>query len=94
MDVIVHGRNVPPTLRTAARRKLGRLERMARDLARAEVDFSEERNPRIARRHRCAVVVEGRREFFIARAAAPQPEAALDLAVGKLRHQVSRHHKL
>ena len=93
MDVIVHGRNVPPTLRTAALRKLGRLERMVRDLSRAEVDFTEERNPRIARRHRCAVVVEGRRERLAARASAPVPEAALDLAVDKLRHQVSRHHK-
>ncbi len=93
MDVVVHGRNVPPTLRTAALRKLERLERMVRDLARAEVGFSEERNPRIAHRHRCAVMVEGRREWFTARASAPMPEAALDRAVDKLRHQVSRHHK-
>ncbi len=92
MDVVVRGRNVPSTLRSAAERKLGRLERMVRDVSWAEVDFTEERNPRIARRHRCAVVVHRRHAPVAARAAAPVPEAALDLVVDKLRRQVSRHH--
>ena len=91
MDVIVRGSNVPSALRTAAQRKLGRLERVVRDVSRAEVDFSEERNPRIQQRHRCAVIVHRRRERLRARAAAPAPEAALDLVVDKLRHQVTRH---
>jgi ribosomal subunit interface protein len=90
MDVIVRGSNVPSSLRTAAQRKLGRLERMARDVSRAEVDFSEEHNPRIQRRHRCAVIVHRRRERVRACAAAMAPEAALDLVVDKLRHQVTR----
>jgi ribosome-associated translation inhibitor RaiA len=63
---------------------------MARDVSRAEVDFSEEHNPRIQRRHRCAVIVHRRRELVRARAAAMAPEAALDLVVDKLRHQVTR----
>jgi ribosomal subunit interface protein len=90
MDVVVRGRNVPSTLRTAAQRKLGRLERMVRDVSWAEVDFAEERNPRIPRRHRCAVVVHRRHVAVTAHAAAPVPEAALDLVVDKLRHQVTR----
>jgi len=90
MDVVVHGRNVPSSLRTAAERKLGRLERVVRDVAWAEVDFSEERNPRIARRHRCAVIVHRRHAPVTAHAAAPAPEAALDLVVDKLRHQVTQ----
>lgn len=90
MDVVVRGRNVPSSLRSAAERKLERLERMVRDVSWAEVDFSEEHNPRIARRHRCAVVVHRRHAAVTARAAAPVPEAALDLVVDKLRHQVTR----
>ena len=95
MNVIVRGKNVPvPSwLRIAAQRKLGRLERVARDASRAEVDFSQERNPRIRQRHQCAVVVHRPHQLLTAHAAAPEPEAALDLAVDKLRHQVGRHHK-
>jgi hypothetical protein len=73
MDVVVRGPNVPSNLRAAAERKLGRLERLVHDVAWAEVDFSEERNPRIARRHRCAVVVHRRRALVTAHAAAPAP---------------------
>jgi len=90
MDVVVRGRNVPSSLRLAAERKLARLERMVRDVSWAEVDFSEEHNPRIARRHRCEVIVHRRRAPVTAHAAAPAPEAALDLVVDKLRHQVVR----
>ena len=89
MDVVVRGRNVPSSLRSAAERKLERIERMARDVSRAEVDFSEEHNPRIARRYRCAVIVHRRRAAVTAHAAAPLPETALDLVVDKLRHQVT-----
>jgi ribosomal subunit interface protein len=91
MDVIVRGRNVPGALRTAAERKLERLERVVPDVSLAEVDFAEERNPRIRQRHRCAVMLHRRRELVRARAAAREPEAALDLVVDKLRHQVVRH---
>jgi len=91
MDVVVRGRNVPSSLRLAAERKLARLERMVRDVSWAEVDFSEEHNPRIRQRHRCAVMLHRRRELVRARAAAPAPEAALDLVVDKLRHQVVSH---
>jgi ribosomal subunit interface protein len=92
MDVIVRGNNVPvpSTLRSQARRKLARVERMARDVAWAEVDFSEERNPRIRERHRCAVVVHRRHQFVAAHAAAPDPAAALERALDKIRHQVDQ----
>ncbi len=95
MNVIVRGKNVlvPSRLQNAAERKVARLERTARDASRAEVDFSEERNPRIRQRHRCVVVVHRRHEMLMARAAAREPEAALDLVVDKLRHQVERHQK-
>jgi ribosomal subunit interface protein len=92
MDVIVRGKNVsvPAKLRSAAQRKVGRLERVTHDAVRAEVDFSEERNPRIAERHRCAVVVHGPHQLVTAHAVGPAPEAALDRVLDKLRHQVAR----
>ena len=92
MDVIVRGKNVPvpSKLRNAAQRKLGRLERVTHDAVRAEVDFSEERNPRIAERHRCAVVVHRPHQSVTAHAVGPAPEAALDRVLDKLRHQFAR----
>jgi len=90
MDVIVRGRNVavPDQLRASARRKVSQVGRIAPDVAWAEVDFSEERNPRIRDRHRCAVVVHRRRARVAAHAAAADPEGALERALDKLRHQV------
>jgi len=92
MQVIVRGRNTPieSRLRSIAERKVARLERFARDASRAEVDFLEERNPRIAGRHACAVTLHVRGGRVTAHAAASAPEAALDLVIDKLRHQVDR----
>jgi len=92
MQVVVRSRNleVPASLRTIAERKIHRLERVARDASRAEVDFAEEHNPRIAERSHCAVTVHVRGGTITAHAAAAQPEAALDLVLDKIRHQVGR----
>jgi ribosomal subunit interface protein len=92
MQVVVRSRNleVPVSLRTIAERKINRLERVAKDVSRAEVDFAEERNPRIAGRASCAVILHVRGGTITAHAAAPVPEAALDLALDKIRHQVGR----
>ncbi len=92
MDVIIRARNgpVPSGLRHTAQRKLARVERMARDAAWAEVDFSEERNPRIRERHRCAVALHRRHALVTAQAAAPDPVVALERALDKVRHQVDQ----
>ena len=92
MDLVVrsHHVEVTPSLRAMARRKLGRLERVAHDLTRAEVDFADQRNPRIADHARCSVLLHLRDGRLTARAAGPKPEVALDLVVDKLRHQVER----
>jgi ribosomal subunit interface protein len=96
MQVIVRSRNarVESRLRTVAERKIARLERIARDASRAEVAFLEERNPRIAGRHACAVTLHVRGGRVTAHAAAAAPEAALDLVIDKLRHQVDRRKDL
>ncbi len=92
MDVVVHGRNgpVPPNLRTAAQRKLAKVSRFARDVQRVDVQFAEQRNPRIADHSVCAVTVRMRRGLVNAHAAAPQPEAALDRVIDKIKRQTTR----
>ena len=92
IDLIVRARNVPvpPALRSQAQRQLARLQRMARDVARAEVDFSEEHNPRIRERHHCAVIVHRRHQVVTAHAAAPDPAIALERALDKVHHQVDQ----
>jgi ribosomal subunit interface protein len=93
MDVQVAGRHTPVDagLRSMSRHKLGRLDRIAGDVTRAEVSFHTERNPRIAGRHSCAVTLHVRGGSSVsARAAARSPETALDQVVDKLRHQLGR----
>lgn len=92
MEVIMRSRNldVPAGLLSTARRKLDRLERVASDASRAEVDFAGERNPRLAGRTQCAITLHVRGGTISAHAAAPLPEAALERVLEKLRHQVCR----
>jgi ribosomal subunit interface protein len=92
MDVVVHGRNVRihPRLRTAAQRKLSKVTRFARDAEHVDVQFAEERNPRIADHSVCAVTIRLRHGSVNAQAAAPQPEAALDRVVDKIKRQTAR----
>ena len=90
MDVSVSGRNIElsDALRSTAIEKISRLSRFLDGMDRAEVHFVEERNPRIAHREVCDVVVEGRGRRLRAKAAAADAFAAVDLAVAKLEHQV------
>jgi putative sigma-54 modulation protein len=92
MDIVVRGRNlrVPSRLRAVAREKLAKISRFTHDVGRVEVDFSELRNPRVGDNQVCEVTVHLKRHFVKAHAAAREPEAALDLVVDKVEHQVAR----
>lgn len=92
VDITVSARHieVSPSLRTAAEEKIGRLGRFLDGLLRAEVHFSEERNPRIAEKEICEVSMEGGGHHVRCRAAASDPFAAIDLAVEKLEPQLSK----
>jgi len=81
---------VSPVLRAEAERKIGRLSRHLAALERAEVHFSEERNPRIADREVCEVTVEGHGHHLRCTVAARDGFAAVDAAVDKLEHQIQR----
>jgi len=92
MDVVIRGKNVKvsQSLRTAATEHLTKLDRFANGFARAEVDFSEERNPRIADNQKCEVLVHVKGHLLKAHASASEPFAALYAVCDKVEHQVKR----
>ncbi|MGC8462596.1 MAG: ribosome hibernation-promoting factor, HPF/YfiA family [Acidimicrobiales bacterium] len=92
MDIVVATTRKPVSERKKAlvAEKISRLGRLRPSLERAEVHVSEERNPRIAERARCEVVLRGAGRVFRARAGAGDVLAAVDVAVDKLEHQVER----
>jgi len=92
MDVVIRGKNVKvsESLRAAAQEHLAKLDRYANGFARAEIDFSEERNPRIADNQRCEVLVHVKGHLLKAHASAPEPFAALYAVCDKVEHQVKR----
>lgn len=92
MQVTVSSRHVEVSdaLRAAATDKIGRLERFLEGMQRAEVRFSEEKNPRIAEREVCEVTIVGHGHTVRCRAAARDSFAAIDVAVEKLEQQLHR----
>ena len=103
MQIAISSRKtvVTPRLEEVVHEKVGRLERYLDGMDRAEVHFSEEKNPRLAdRKEFCEVTMHGHGHHVRAKVTAPDPFTAIDLAVDKLEHQltklktklVQRHH--
>ena len=103
MQIAISSRKtvVSPRLEEVVHDKIGRLERYLDGMDRAEVHFSEEKNPRLAdRKEFCEVTLHGHGHHVRAKVTAPDPFTAIDLAVDKLEHQltklknklVQRHH--
>ena len=92
MDIVVRGKNRPVSHRldAVAREKVARIAKFTHDAGRVEVDFAEQQHRRVAESQRCEITVHLKRHFVKAHACAPEPEAALDLAVDKIGHQVAR----
>ncbi len=92
LEIVVRAKRVDlgRGVRDAAEEKLARIQRFARDATRAEVDFSELKNPRISANQVCEATVHLRRHVVKAHAAAHEQLAALDLCVEKLEHQVTK----
>ncbi len=82
---------VSDRLSDLTRSKINRLEKYVPGLERADVHFSEERNPRIAEKETCEVMLEGDGHRVRTKVTAADPYTAIDLATGKLEHQL---HKL
>jgi len=92
VEITVSARQVDVTsaLRDAVEEKIGRLSRYVEGMDRAEVHFSEERNPRIAESQVCEVTLEGHGHVVRCRAAAIDPFAAVDIAEEKLERQLRK----
>jgi putative sigma-54 modulation protein len=92
MDIVVRGKNRPVSSRldAATREKVSRIAKFTHDAGRVEVDFAEQQHRRVSEAQRCEITVHLKRHFVKAHACAPEPEAALDLAVDKIGHQVAR----
>ncbi|MGZ4677928.1 MAG: ribosome hibernation-promoting factor, HPF/YfiA family [Acidimicrobiia bacterium] len=94
MEILVHGRNVEleTEVEEESRRKVGRLERLASDIRRVEVEFSEIRNPRVADAVECEIRVRLTKNLVKAHGAAPDQRTALDRATAKAEHQLDKVH--
>jgi putative sigma-54 modulation protein len=92
MDIVVRGKNrtVSSRLDAVTREKVARIAKFTHDAGRVEVDYAEQQHRRVAESQRCEITVHLKRHFVKAHACAPEPEAALDLAVDKVGHQVAR----
>jgi putative sigma-54 modulation protein len=92
MDIVVRGKNrsVSTRLDAVAREKVARIAKFTHDAGRVEVDFAEQQHRRVAESQLCEITVHLKRHFVKAHASAPEAEAALDLAVDKVGHQVAR----
>ena len=94
VEIVVRGRNVTVDVAVDAdcRRKLGKLGKLASDIRRIDVEFSEVRNPRVSESQQCEVAVHLTRNLVKARAAAADARTALDRVVDKVGHQLERVH--
>ena len=92
MQVTVKGKNtaVPEKLRARAERKLTKLQRFDDRILAMDVEFSEERNPRVADPHRVEVTLTTKSGLVRAHANATDPSAAVDQVVDRLERQVKK----
>jgi ribosomal subunit interface protein len=92
MDIVVNARRVelPDDLRASAVRKIERLNRFLAGMERAEVSFSDGRPGHLAASVTCEVVVEGHGHIVRASAAGAKPAVALEAAVDKAEHRLTR----
>jgi putative sigma-54 modulation protein len=92
MQVTVKGKNttVPKKVRARAEHKLAKLQRFDDHILAMDVEFSEERNPRVADPHRVEVTLTTKSGLVRAHANATDPSAAVDQVVDRLERQVKK----
>ena len=93
MQIDFKGRNVPVTdeLRRHVERRLEKVSRQVSDLARLELEISEERNPRVADRQVAEATLYLKGSTLRASDASPEMLHSLNLVVDELSRQVKRH---
>ena len=92
MKVLVRGKNfdVPRGVRDLTVEKINRVERLAHDAERAEVEFTETGHHHSPPTTACEVTLHLRRSIVRAHAAGSNAASALDVTIDKVEHQLSR----
>jgi putative sigma-54 modulation protein len=92
MQVTVKGRNteVPEKLRAHAQQKLAKVKRFDDRILAMDVEFSEERNPRVAEAHKVEVTVTTKSRLVRAQASAADPASAVDQVIDRLERQIKK----
>ncbi|HYT26465.1 MAG TPA: ribosome-associated translation inhibitor RaiA [Actinomycetota bacterium] len=92
MQVTVKGKNtaVPDELRAQAERKLAKVQRFDDRILAMDVEFSEERNPRVADAHRVEVTLTTKSRLVRAQATAADPTTAIDRVIDRLKSQIKK----
>ena len=95
MDLVLKGRGVRVTdqIRRAAGHKLAKIERLDRRVERVEIEFIEERNPRVGAddSHRVEIACTTRRRTLRVEGSGPDANSALDQAIDRLQRQISSY---
>ncbi|MDQ4096934.1 MAG: ribosome-associated translation inhibitor RaiA, partial [Actinomycetota bacterium] len=81
---------VADAVRAVVQDKVSRLARHLDGWEEAEVQFFEERNPRISEKEVCEVTLRGHGQVLRAKAASADPYTAVDRVVDKLSHQIEK----
>jgi putative sigma-54 modulation protein len=92
MQVTVKGKNVdvPEKLRAHAEHKLAKVQRFDDRILAMDVEFSEERNPRVADAHTVEVTVTTKSRLVRAHASAADPATAVDQVIDRLQRQIKK----
>ena len=93
MQIDIRGRNVPVTeeLRQHAERRLVKVARQVSDLARLEIEFHKEQNPRVSDCHVAEGTLYLKGVTLRARDASRDPKHAINLVADEMTRQVKRH---
>ena len=83
---------VPARVRATALEKLKRVERLASDTRRIDVDFGEIHGQRADERFTCELIVHVKKHRIDAHASGPELHVAFDKALVKVEHQLHRLH--
>ncbi|MHB8510893.1 MAG: ribosome hibernation-promoting factor, HPF/YfiA family [Actinomycetota bacterium] len=92
MAVIVKSRHtrVPEALKKLAVEKVERVRRISDRITKLEIEFSEEHNPRVRKRHRVEVILATKAHVLRAEATGVDQASAMNAVVDKLEIQVRR----
>jgi putative sigma-54 modulation protein len=92
MQVTVKGKNVdvPQKLRAHAEHKLAKVQRFDDRILAMDVEFSEERNPRVADAYTVEVTVTTKSRLVRAHASAADPATAVDQVIDRLQRQIKK----